>query len=62
MISSFDDWTERPVGVRPAVSLPCHPVLDGRPTGAAQLRYNRVTPKSAAQVLVLCGPAPNYRT
>jgi uncharacterized membrane protein len=59
MISALDDRAERPEGVRPAVSQPRHPVLDGVPGDwPALLGYNQVTAKPAAQVLAYCGTDP----
>ena len=58
-ISAFDDRAERPEGVRPAVSQPRHPVLDGVPGDwPPLLGYNQVTAKPAAQVLAYCGTDP----
>jgi uncharacterized membrane protein len=58
-ISPHDDRAERPEGVLPAVVEPGHPVLDGVPEDwPALLGYNRLTGKSAAQVLVRCDADP----
>jgi uncharacterized membrane protein len=58
-ISSHDDRAERPEGVLPAVVQPGHPVLDGVPADwPALLGYNRLTSKSATQVLVRCDADP----
>jgi uncharacterized membrane protein len=58
-ISPHDDRAERPEGVHPAVVQPGHPVLDGVPEEwPALLGYNRLTGKSATQVLVRCDADP----
>jgi uncharacterized membrane protein len=58
-ISPHDDRAERPEGVHPAVVEPGHPVLDGVPEDwPALLGYNRLTGKSATQVLVRCDADP----
>jgi uncharacterized membrane protein len=58
-ISPHDDRAERPEGVLPAVVQPGHPVLDGVPADwPALLGYNRLTSKSATQVLVRCDADP----
>lgn len=58
-ISSHDDRAERPEGVHPAVAQPGHAVLDGVPEDwPALLCHNRLTGKSATQVLVLCDADP----
>jgi uncharacterized membrane protein len=58
-ISPHDDRHERPEGVHPAVVQPGHPVLDGVPEEwPALLGYNRLTGKSATQVLVRCDADP----
>lgn len=59
IISGIDDRAEEPSGVRPEVSRPGHPVLDGVPGDwPALLGYNRVTPRPGAEVLVRCGTDP----
>jgi uncharacterized membrane protein len=58
-ISPHDDRAERPEGVHPAVTEPGHPVLAGVPGDwPALLGYNRLTGKSATQVLVRCDADP----
>jgi uncharacterized membrane protein len=58
-ISPHDDRAERPEGVHPAVTEPGHPVLAGVPEDwPALLGYNRLTGKSATQVLVRCDADP----
>ena len=58
-ISALDDRAERPEGVHPAVTQPGHPVLDGVPGDwPALLGYNRLSAKSATQVLVRCDADP----
>ena len=47
------------IRLRPEVSRPGHPVLDGVPEDwPALLGYNRVTPRPGAEVLVRCGADP----
>jgi uncharacterized membrane protein len=59
IISGIDDRAEEPSGVRPEVSLPGHPVLDGVPEDwPALLGYNRVTARPGAEVLVRCEADP----
>ena len=58
-ISPHDDRHERPEGVHPAVIEPGHPVLAGVPEDwPPLLGYNRLTGKSATQVLVRCDADP----
>jgi uncharacterized membrane protein len=58
-ISPHDDRAERPEGIRPVVTEPGHPVLDGVPAGwPPLLGYNRLAAKSATQVLVRCDADP----
>ena len=59
IISGIDDRVEEPSGVRPEVSQPGHPALDGVPEDwPAVLGYNRVTPRPGAEVLVRCAEDP----
>jgi uncharacterized membrane protein len=59
-ISVHDDRVERPEGVRPVVTEPGHPVLDGVPHEGwpVLLGYNRLTGTSASQILVRCDADP----
>jgi uncharacterized membrane protein len=58
-ISLHDDRVERPEGIHPMVTEPGHPVLAGIPhEWPVLLGYNRLTGKSATQVLVRCDADP----
>ena len=58
-ISPHDDRAERPEGILPVVTEPGHPALDGVPHDwPPLLGYNRLSAKSATQVLVRCDADP----
>lgn len=59
VISLTDDRVEVPQGVRPAVSLAGHAVLDGVPSDwPVLLGYNKLTAKDEADIVVTCGTDP----
>jgi uncharacterized membrane protein len=54
-----DDRVESPQGVVPVVTSPVHPMLQGVPSGwPALLGYNRVAPKSGAELVATVGADP----
>jgi uncharacterized membrane protein len=59
LIEPTDDRVEVPAGIAPTVLMPGHPIVSGLPgTWPALLGYNRVRPRTGADLVAVVGDDP----